>query len=123
MKIYIAGKIKGLKPVHVARKFREAQIELEPLGFKVQNPFELIGRINNQRKLSGDSILTDKENRKEILSICLRALLKCDAILMLPDWQESEGATLEHNTAKAVGMEIFYCLSTIKSISNMLEPK
>ena len=33
-------------------------------------------------------------------------LLDCDAILMLPGWEDSAGATLEHSIAVALGLEV-----------------
>lgn len=38
----------------------------------------------------------------------LREMLTCDAILLLPEWEQSAGALLEANVAKAVGMTPYY---------------
>ena len=35
-------------------------------------------------------------------------LIRCDAIFMLLGWQNSNGAKLEHKTAKDMGMTIYY---------------
>lgn len=40
----------------------------------------------------------------------LRAMLECDAILMLPEWEHSAGALLEKNVAMAVGMEPYFAI-------------
>ena len=32
----------------------------------------------------------------------------CDAIHMLPNWEKSKGACLEHVVARGLGLEIFY---------------
>ena len=32
----------------------------------------------------------------------------CDAILMMPGWETSRGARLEHETAKKLGLKIYY---------------
>lgn len=36
----------------------------------------------------------------------LRMMLDCDAVLMLPGWQESRGARLEHVVAEGCGMPV-----------------
>lgn len=38
----------------------------------------------------------------------LRALATCTRVVLLPRWDESKGATLEHTVAQALGMEIVY---------------
>jgi hypothetical protein len=42
----------------------------------------------------------------------LREMLTCDAILMLPEWEQSAGALLERNVALAVGMRQFTAIRT-----------
>ena len=39
-------------------------------------------------------------------------LKKCDAIYMLSDWKESEGAQAEFHFAKAIGKRIFFAERT-----------
>ena len=38
----------------------------------------------------------------------IAALLTCDAIHMLPGWENSRGATVEHTIATALGLPITY---------------
>ncbi len=42
------------------------------------------------------------------LTLDLFWLAKCDAIHMLPGWENSKGAGIEHMMAKALGLEIIY---------------
>lgn len=44
----------------------------------------------------------------------IELMLRCDAVLMLPRWKESEGAKNEHQTAQENGIEIFYGIEEIK---------
>ena len=37
-----------------------------------------------------------------------RALLQCDAIIMLENWTDSKGARIEHAIAKEHGLEMYY---------------
>lgn len=38
----------------------------------------------------------------------LEILSRCDVVVMLPGWEESEGAKKEHYEAKRLGLEIIY---------------
>lgn len=38
----------------------------------------------------------------------LVVMLQCDAVLMLPAWEWSQGATLEHRVAIMTGMPVYY---------------
>jgi len=91
--IYIAGKVTGLLPEPTAQKFKQAQDHLEFKGFQVINPIEL---INNP-----------KEDWNVAMHKCLEALQLCDAVLLLPCWQDSKGATIERQFAENAGIPIF----------------
>jgi len=43
---------------------------------------------------------------KECMRRDIAALVTCDAIALLPGWEASKGATLEHHIAQALGLEI-----------------
>ena len=45
----------------------------------------------------------------------IEAVLKSDAILMCPGWENSKGCNIEHEAAKQFGKDIFYMQSTSKS--------
>jgi hypothetical protein len=42
------------------------------------------------------------------LKMDLVILERCDAIFMLRGWEDSKGATMEHNFAKEQGLKIYY---------------
>ena len=44
----------------------------------------------------------------EFFNLRLKELESCDAIFMLRDWKESNGATIEHEKAKEWGLKIIY---------------
>lgn len=111
-KIYIAGKISGLTPQEAEAKFAAVEKRLEAEGFKVQNPWKLIGGVNQIRRLEGKEILTDSHHRKEIMKICLRAMLKCDVVYMQPCWYDSLGANKENEVAKGL-IPIYYNLDIL----------
>lgn len=84
-KIYIAGKVTGEPKHSCALKFATAQKELEKQGYEVVNPIEVVGDFNADWKTA--------------MRKCIKALMDCDAIYMLPDWHDSKGAKIEHSLA------------------------
>ena len=94
MKIYIAGKISGLPKAQYTAKFRAAEIELNAAGHDTVNPCRLG--------------IPDTATTEQALLVCLTYLRHCDAIYLLPDWQQSPGAVIERQFAIDHGLEIMY---------------
>lgn len=90
-KIYISGKMKGLD--NFKELFYAAEKEYRNKGYNVINPV----RIEHISKEWEDMILQD-----------LYILNSCDAILMLNNWKDSNGAQVEHYFAKGKNIEIIY---------------
>ena len=90
MKVYISGKITG--DADYKQKFKNAQNILESAGFEVFNPAEL-----EEPGKSWEWYM--KRDVKE--------LMDCDAIYLLKDWEDSEGARLEYYIAQKLEMKIF----------------
>ncbi|MGE4340179.1 MAG: DUF4406 domain-containing protein [Pigmentiphaga sp.] len=92
MKLYISGPMTGLPDLNFPL-FNDIALALRMGGWDVVNPAELCA------DLSGD------------WAACMRrdiaALTECDGIVLLPFWDRSRGATLEHQIAVALGMEVF----------------
>lgn len=93
-KIYISGKISGLLISEYISKFEKVEKHLKAIGWNPVNPCNLG--------------IPDHYNTTQSLPICIKELEKCDAIFMLSDWRDSVGAIIEHNTAKHLGIIIFY---------------
>lgn len=94
MKIYIAGKISGLNREDVIKKFEAAQKSLVAKGHQVFIP----------------SVLPAYEevSHEDYLHICYAIIDVCDAVYMLSDWQQSEGAILEFDYAQQKQKKIIY---------------
>lgn len=113
--IYISGKI-GEKVLSKATidKFRVAQERLLSEGWNVVNPTS----ENFQQKAKENVLIEEFKWRtfKDaefdwyawLLLWDMHALVLCDAIYMLKDWKESNGATAEYYFAKACGKEIIF---------------
>ncbi len=91
MKIYIAGRIRGVQ--NYAAPFTKAADKLRLEGHSVFNP-----------------AAANQEGRKlnRIMAFLLPQLCICDAIAMLPGWWRSGGARIEWMLARYLGLKVIY---------------
>ena len=94
MKIYIAGPMTGYENFNRDAFNKEAD-RLSRHGHSVLNPATLPNGLT----------------QREYMDICF-AMLRCaDAILMLPGWKASAGATAEYHDAYKMEMPVFTTLN------------
>lgn len=91
MRFYISGPMSGY-PDQNRSQFTVAAQMLRERGYEVCNPIE----FDESPGLAWSDYL-----RKDI-----RALMDCQGVITLPDWQESRGASLEVHIAHALGMQV-----------------
>ncbi|TAM50209.1 MAG: DUF4406 domain-containing protein [Paraburkholderia sp.] len=92
MRIYLAGPMTGYDQLNFPRFHTEAG-RLRELGFTVINPAE----INSDASKSW----------RECMRADIRELVTCDAIALLPGWERSRGAALEHHIMTTLGLAVF----------------
>lgn len=97
MKIYIAGKITG--DPDYKKKFADAETALVRKGHSVMNP----AWQNEGKEFNYADYMLVSEAMQKI----------CNAIVLLDDWKESEGATLEHHRAILRGQKIFHSVKDV----------
>lgn len=97
MKIFISGKIGGLKPYEYASKFGYISARLKEHGHDVINSVELCNCMNY-----------GKFDNEDYMQICFAAVRLCDAVFMLNNWMQSPGALREHQLAKELKKKIYY---------------
>lgn len=90
MKIYICGPITGIE--NYAEAFEQAEQKLIAEGYEVVNPCKL----QHNHDLSWKSYM--KED--------IKAMMDCDVVYLLPNWEKSSGARLECHIAIRLKLEI-----------------
>ena len=90
MKLYLSGKITG--DPDYKKKFREARFQLEAAGYEVLDPTNFD--------------LPEDVSWEEAMRFDLRKMLCCDAVAVLPDWQDSKGAIIETRLARELGIKV-----------------
>lgn len=96
-RIYIAGAVSGLPEDDVHAKFQRAEDIYSALNFDVFNPFSAI-REENLHEASWQTIMKH----------CIAALLGCDALVLLHDWKQSQGACMERDIALKLSIPVYY---------------
>lgn len=92
MRIYLAGPMTGITQLNFPR-FNAEAARLRELGFTVINPAEINADTS---KCWRDCMRAD-----------IRELVTCDAIALLPGWERSRGAALEHHIMTMLGLAVF----------------
>jgi hypothetical protein len=107
--IYISGPMRGIP------RFNFGQFDLaadlwKGIGCRVVNP---AARGWGQ----GDPVTGTGVSEQEVqdwLRIDIRDITFCDAIALLPGWEDSEGARLEAAVGYAIGLEFFHAITMEK---------
>lgn len=91
MKTYLAGPMTGHPDLNFPLFHAEAQ-RLRAIGHDVVNPAE----IN----------VDPAKGWEDCMRADIAELVTCQAIAMLPGWQQSRGASLEHHIATQLGLQV-----------------
>ena len=108
MKIYLAGPMRGIEMFNFPA-FMKAALEMREMGHEVINPAERDIAIG-----FNPSEPIDSEHNSEVFDLGeafawdFQAILKSDAIVLLPNWRSSKGVQAELVLAMAMQKEIYY---------------
>jgi Domain of unknown function (DUF4406) len=91
--VYISGRVTGLPRESTEKKFKKAASLLYASNMNPVNPLEHT---------------LEEDTTKEAMQKLLPVLQECDAIMMLADWEFSEGAKIEFQLAKYIGLHILF---------------
>ena len=92
MRVYISGPMTGIDDYNFPLFNKVAQ-ELTDLGYEVSNPAE--------------KGIIEGWSWEQYLVLDLHEVLDVDCLVMLPGWENSEGAKLEHYVATALKKQTF----------------
>lgn len=98
-RVYLSGKITGLKETEYKSVFQNAEDFYKSCGFEVVNPVKI-----------GEEVLklNASAEYEDFLVRDLEALSTCTHIVMLEGWETSAGARREKAEAERLGLEIMY---------------
>lgn len=105
-KLYIAGPMRGYPRFNFDR-FAASARSLREAGYAVVSPAEMDLEDGDFDPDNPGEITKDRYERW--MRRDLRALADCDAIFLLPGWQNSEGAKRELAFALAMNLEVIPC--------------
>lgn len=103
MKIYIAGPITGTEDY--IERFIAANTAIIRKGHEAVNPVF----INRVIPTVGETAIS----YGHIMNICKALLGACDAIYLMPGWQRSNGARIEHAEAINRGLKFYASIDAI----------
>jgi uncharacterized protein DUF4406 len=95
VRAYISGKITGLSDMG-RKKFEDAKNKLHfdyGTDAIIVNPHNLPSRHDKRWQ--------------SYMKVCLAALLRCNALIILPDWKKSRGAIVEVMIANIVSIPLY----------------
>ena len=107
--IYISGPIKNITDGNM-QAFDDAEKQLRQLGYDVLNPHK-IGEELNIRFFEIGKIPTYEDYLKEDI---IQMLSKCDKVLVLRGWRNSNGSKLEIANALACGLDVVFDISDVQ---------
>ncbi len=103
-KLYISGAISGIPDLNVLL-FAKVTKALRDLGYIVVNPHVICQGI-------------PAAEWSTCMRKCIIALMDCDIIIMLDDWQQSKGATIEYEIAQYLQMPAFSFHAFLQSLTS-----
>jgi len=92
--IYISGPITGMPDLN-RHAFDAAAEAIRGAGYVPINPFDLIDQRAAER---------DGWQWADYMRVCVAALCRADAVLLLEGWRFSRGALVEREMAESMGM-------------------
>lgn len=118
MKVYISGAISGVLEEEYTTAFGRAEALLLSEDYEPVNPLKVVACIEEDCSTSGETKSDGSylHSWQCYMRHDIKAMLDCDAIAMIPDWETSKGAALEKQVAQKCGMQIMWISRDFKRV-------
>lgn len=88
--------------------FAAATEALRATGLNVVNPHDIAPHIHDGDCPPSYAVSDLGHSNACHLRTCLAILIACDELYLLPGWETSRGANIEHDVAVAVGLSVSF---------------
>ena len=110
VRVYISGPISHIRQSML--NFDKADFDLTNKGYDIYNPFSIALPNTNEETIEYNKV----GEWVWYMRRCIPELVNCDAILMLPNWQESRGAKLEKELAETLKIKVYESIEDIDEL-------
>ncbi len=104
--IYISGPITGRSELNLPQ-FRSAEEKIKSFGMKPVVPHDLVEGLD-----------TEAFKWEDYMRICIKAMMDCEAVITLDDWEESPGACIEVQLARSLNMDVYHIVHLERIVQN-----
>lgn len=104
MNIYISGPITGKTKSYCIWAFGYAKTQIEHLGHFGVSPWALA------------DVLPKSFKHEDYMAVDLEIMKRCDAVLFMDGWRQSEGCNKERAVAELAGIKIYDRISDIPRV-------
>lgn len=118
--VYLAGPMRGV-PQFNFPSFAEARERLRSMGYEVLCPAERdeVAGFDASGMKGSEDLESLGFDLAAAMKLCFQDILNCDAVVLLPGWQQSEGARAEALVGLLTGRDLF---AYYRHRPNVLEP-
>jgi deoxyuridine 5'-triphosphate nucleotidohydrolase len=112
MRFYISGPMSHIEDNNRAA-FAEAESRLIAAGHQAFNPCSLADEEQFAVANSMGAAFRQTREYALLMETCIQKVATCDAMVMLPGWEDSRGAVAERERALMLGLDIYYSLDEL----------
>lgn len=109
VRVYISGPI-SLQGQSLPN-FKKVELDLESKGYEIYNPFNICFPTEVEKKE-----YNEVGEWVWFMRRCIPELVKCDVVLMLPNWHKSRGAKLERELAETLKIKVYESIEELDEL-------